>query len=158
MPSPPVGGMPYSERVDVVVVGLVRFFVAALALGDLLLEAAGLLVGVIQLGERVRHFHAADVQLEALHETRIVRALLRERRDLGREIRDERRLDQVLLDDRLEQRGDLLSFAVREIVSQLRLDVPVDEAPGILEIAHRRSSRRRNARSLPSSCSARTVA
>ena len=85
------------ERPDVVLVHGVRLGVALRALGELRLEAAALLGRIVELAEGVGHFEAADVELEALDGVGIVRALLRQRRDLGREVVDERRLDQLML-------------------------------------------------------------
>ena len=53
MPSPPGGRHAVAEGADVVLVHLMGFAVAAGALGQLLLEAAALLVGIVQLGEGV---------------------------------------------------------------------------------------------------------
>src|SRR6266511_5164159 len=43
------GGHSVLQRPDVILVGLMRFFVAALALGELLCKAARLFVGVVEL-------------------------------------------------------------------------------------------------------------
>ena len=93
---------PVFQRADVVLVHRVRFLIALRALGELRLEAAALLHRIGQLAERIRQLEAADIQLEALHRIRIVLALLRQRRDLGREVVDERRLDQRVLPEVLE--------------------------------------------------------
>ena len=70
---------------------------------ELLFEAAALLLRVVQFGKRVRDLHAAGIDLEALHKLRFVGLVLRERRDLDREVVDDRRLEQVRLGMLLEQ-------------------------------------------------------
>ena len=82
-----------------------RLEVAGRAAGDLRLEAAALLGRIVELAEGVGHFEAADVQLEALDGVGIVGLLLRERRHLGRKVVDERRLNQVVLVQPLEDLG-----------------------------------------------------
>ncbi len=99
------------ERPHVVVVEEVGFEGAALPRRQLLAEALGLHVGVVELGEAVGDLHAAGVELEALGEPRIVRALLGERRDLDRIVDDERRLHQVRLDQVLEERHQQVPVA-----------------------------------------------
>jgi hypothetical protein len=86
-PSPPGGRHAELEGADVVLVHLVSFVVALLALGELLAEAPSLFVGIVELRERIRHLHPADVELEPLDPARIVGALLGEGRDLDRESR-----------------------------------------------------------------------
>jgi hypothetical protein len=54
------------ERGDVVLVVGLGLLVAGRLIGALLLEAGALLVGVVQLRERVRELHAAGEGLEAL--------------------------------------------------------------------------------------------
>ncbi len=66
MPTPPVGGIPCSSALDEVLVVRLRLFVAALQLLRLLLEAAALLVGVVQLAEAVGDLDPAGERLEAL--------------------------------------------------------------------------------------------
>src|SRR6266540_930600 len=67
------------ERANVVLVHFMRFLVAAGTIGELRLETAPLLRGVVQLAERVGDFHAADIQFKSLDRLRIVGALLRQR-------------------------------------------------------------------------------
>ena len=54
------------------VVGVVEhgFFVACIFLVDLLLEAGGLVFGIVQLGESVRDLAARNEQFEALRDAR----------------------------------------------------------------------------------------
>ena len=66
MPQPPVGGMPYLERADEVGVVVHRLLVAGFLVGRLRLEARGLVLGVVQLGEAVGDLAAGDEELEAL--------------------------------------------------------------------------------------------
>src|SRR5207248_9273994 len=101
------------ERANVILIDLMRLFIAALALGELLLEAARLLIGIVEFGECVGDLHSADVQLEAFDETGIVAALLRQRRNLDRKIGDEGRIDQMFFSDRLEELGEKFSLVHR---------------------------------------------
>ena len=82
-----------------------RLEVAGGAVRELRLEPAALLGRIVELAEGVGHFEPADVQLEPLDGVRIVRLLLRERRHLGREVVDERRLDELVLVQALEDLG-----------------------------------------------------
>src|SRR5262249_9116628 len=96
------GWQPVFERADVVRVVVHRFLVAGgLRLG-LLLEWRGLVPGVVQLREAVRDLAPGDVQLEAVGHVRVRVAAPCERGHLGRIFGDESRLDQPLLDARLE--------------------------------------------------------
>src|SRR6185436_14534664 len=69
---------------------------------ELLLEPPPLLLGIVQLRVGVRHLHAGDEQLEAVDEAGIVPLLAGQRRQLGREVDDEGRLEERRLDERLE--------------------------------------------------------
>ena len=86
------------------------FLVAARAIGQLRLESAALLVGIVQLAERVGNLHPADIKLEPFDRVRIIGALLGQRRNLGRVVVDKGRLDQQLLDMLLENLGRDLSW------------------------------------------------
>ena len=72
-----------------------------------------LLDGVVQLAEGVAQLEAAGEELEALDVVRIVGLLLRERRDVGREVVDDGGLDEERLDDGLEEVVDRLARAAR---------------------------------------------
>ena len=80
----------------------------ASARAALRLEARALLVGVVELGERVGDLHAAGERLEALDQPRLARCVLGERRELDRVVDDERRLDERRLDVLREQVVDEL--------------------------------------------------
>src|SRR5439155_4631436 len=82
---------------EVLVVRL-RLLVARLQQTLLLLEASTLLVGVVQLGERVRDLDAADEPFETLNQPLLAPVRLRKWRQLFRIVEDEGRLDQVRLD------------------------------------------------------------
>ena len=103
MPSPAAGGMPCSSArrksssIDV------RLVVAGGALPQLRLEAAALIVGIVELGERVGDLPAGDEELEAVDELRRLLVAPRQRRDGDRILVHERRLDQLGLDEVLEQ-------------------------------------------------------
>ena len=83
------------EGADVVLVHPLRLVVAPRALGRLLLEAPPLVDGVVELGVGVGQLAAADVQLEPVDQARILALLLGQRRQLDREVGDERRLDEA---------------------------------------------------------------
>ena len=105
MPSPAGRRHAVFERADVVLVHRVRFGIARGPFGQLRLEAAALLGRIVQLAERVRHLESADVQLEPLDRVGIVLPLLGQRRDFGRKVVDERRLDELVLPQVLEDLG-----------------------------------------------------
>lgn len=65
---------------------------------DLLFKALLLVYGVVQLGEGVAHLAAADEELKTLSEARVLRAALREGRDVHRVHGYEGGLDHQLLD------------------------------------------------------------
>src|SRR3954447_23609287 len=89
---------PVLERLDEdLVVGL-GLLVALGLQADLGLEARALLVGVVELGERVGDLHPAREGLEALDEPGLVAVGLGERRQLDRIVHDDRRLLRVGLD------------------------------------------------------------
>ena len=90
--------------------------------GKLLVEAAPLLLRIVQFSEGVGQLHLAGVELEALHRVGIVRPLLRERRDFGRKIVDEGRLDQPVLAQPLEDLGGDLAGAVAGAVRNSGLE------------------------------------
>ena len=70
-PDPPGGRHPVLERLNEgLIVGL-GLLVAGAGERLLLLEAATLFVGIVELGERVGDLHPADVGLKALDEGRI---------------------------------------------------------------------------------------
>src|SRR5262245_29261255 len=92
------------ERADVVGVVVHRLFVSR-GLGlRLLLEARRLVLGVVQLREAVRDLAPGYVQLETVGDFGVRVAAPRERRHFGGIFGDEGRLDQLLLDGRLEER------------------------------------------------------
>ncbi len=90
------------ERADVVLVERLRLVVPSRPGLELLLEPPPLLLRIVQLRVGVRHLHAGDEQLEAVDEAGIVPLLASQRRQLGREVDDEGRLDERRLDERLE--------------------------------------------------------
>ena len=114
MPSPTPAGRrhPVLERPHVGLVERLRLLVAAPQLLGLLLEAAALLVGVVELGERVGDLEAADVGLPALDQALLGAVALGERRHLDRVVEDEGRLDQGRLDLLREQAVDELAPAL----------------------------------------------
>ena len=101
-------GQSISEGADVVFVdfghGLGVFVV------DLGEEAVALVVGVVELGEGVADFEAADVELEALDPVGFVGLDLGEGRDGQGEVVDDRGLDEVGFGEEF-RRGDAMDFA-----------------------------------------------
>ena len=95
------------ERADIVGVELMRLLVTRLALAALILEPGPLIVGIVQLAERIGELGAVDEQLEALGEARIVTVRLGERRQRLGIVEHEGRLDQRrferVLEDFVEQ-------------------------------------------------------
>src|SRR5262245_19418990 len=114
------------EGADVVLVHLVRFEIAALAVLRLRFEAAALLQRVVQLAEGVGDLEAGDIEVEALHRVRIAGLLLRQRRYLGRKVVDESRLNQLILAEPLEHFGGDLASAV----ARFDLDVQLSRHGG----------------------------
>ena len=100
-----------AEGADVVLVHLVGFRVAAFFFGHLLLEAGELVDGVVELGEGVADFEAADVELEALDPVGFVGFFLGEWADGEGEVVDDGGLDEVGFGDGFEDRRD--GFAER---------------------------------------------
>ncbi len=99
------------QRADVVGVEAHGLVVAQVLRLNLRAEALGLINRVVQLGEGVGVLMAADEQLEALGQLRVVLHLLGQRRNLQRMLGDERRLHQLLLGHGLEDLGDQLALA-----------------------------------------------
>jgi len=83
---------------------VVRFLITSrksLLLGS---ETCALVDRIIQLRVSICHLPAVHEELKTLYIVRVLRLLLRERRNLDRMIHHERRLDQVLLDILLEEK------------------------------------------------------
>src|SRR5579859_467268 len=77
-PDPAGGGHAVLEGAEVVLVDLMGFAIAPLPEPGLFLEAAPLLVGIVELGEGVRDFAPLDEQLPPLHAILTVPLALRE--------------------------------------------------------------------------------
>ena len=107
------------ERVEEVLIGVVRLLVARGKCLFLRLEALSLIDRVIELGVRVAHFPAVHVHLEAENLARMLRILLRERGDLDRMTCDKCRLNQLVLDKCVEEQVQ----DVADLVSLLELDI-----------------------------------
>ena len=99
-----------------------------------------LLLRVVDLAERVAELHPAGEVLEALHERRVVVGRPRERRELDRVVVEDRRLDQVRLDEGL-----------RRVVDELR---PVACRATCRRPARRAQPAARRRRAVQSPCSA----
>ena len=79
---------------QIVLVHLMRFFVAGGFQLQLHLEAAALLLRIVQLGVGVADLHAGRINLETLDEGRIVALVLGERRNFHRIVVDDGGLEQ----------------------------------------------------------------
>src|SRR5205807_7412413 len=97
------------ERPDEVLVEVLRLHIAGGAQPRLLLEAAALLVGIVQLAEGVRQLAPLDEQLPALDPGGVAALELGERRQRYRIVEHEGRLDQRRLD-----------VAIEDFIHQLR--------------------------------------
>src|SRR5262249_4722017 len=95
------------------------FEVAARAILGLLAKPRGLLKRVGELRKRVGDLDPAGVELETVDPLGIARLLPRQRRDLGRELPDERRLDEVRLGHGLEDFRQELALLAAEPVRLL---------------------------------------
>ncbi len=73
--------------------------VARLAVGGLHAEALGLIDGVVDLRERIAELHSADEVLEPLDDRRVLVGRAGERRELDGVVVQDRRLDQLRLDE-----------------------------------------------------------
>src|SRR3954466_14924610 len=104
-PLPARGRKAVLESPDVILVHGMRLVIAAGAAGELSLEATPLFSRIVQFAERVCDLEPADVQLETFDGVGIVGLLLRQWRDLGRKVIDERRLHEFLFAQRLEDFG-----------------------------------------------------
>src|SRR4051794_3863967 len=83
---------PVFERIDVVRVERWRVLVTRGGVADLLLETRALVVGVVELGERVGELHPVRERLEALDQPLVLAMPLGERRELDRVVVQQRRL------------------------------------------------------------------
>ena len=92
------GGHAVLEGVYEVVIHHAGLVVALGAELDLLFKALALVDGVVELGEGVAHLAAADEELEALREARVLGTALGERRDVDGVHSDEGGLDHEVLD------------------------------------------------------------
>ena len=108
------------ERLDVV-----RIATHALHVLGLLVEAALLLVGIVDLRVRVAELHAGGEVLEPLGDRLVVVGDARERRELHGMSVDDRRLDEARLDEVAEGVVDEL----RPVLVGLRVDSPLRQ-PG----------------------------
>src|SRR6185295_11034780 len=109
------------QRPQVIFIKLLRLGVAGGAQRALLLEAAPLLVGVVELAERVRQLAVLHEQLPALDLRRIAALGLSERRQRDWIVEDERRLYEFGLDACLEDFIDELRTAERGDVRGRRI-------------------------------------
>ena len=113
MPSPAVGGRPYpglpSNRRR-----LGSFEIPLRPLLDLEPKPPRLVFRVIQLRNPLAISMPPNVQLETVRPLRVGGAAARQRRDLRRELVEERWLDEVLFRHRLEERCEELALLVAE--------------------------------------------
>ena len=97
-----------AQRADVVHVHFLGDLLSSL--GHLLTEAPLLLDGIVQLGESVAQLEPAGKEFKSLGERRIIGAALRQRRNGGRKVIQDRRLDQLFLRDGLKQQAGQLAL------------------------------------------------
>ena len=90
------------QRADEVGIEMHGFIITGILVTNLRVEALGLILGIVQLGVGVGDLAAADEQLEAISDVRIVVATTRQRRDFERITGDEGWLLQLVLDQLLE--------------------------------------------------------
>src|SRR5208283_2961351 len=112
------------ESTNVVLVHLVSLFVTAHPFAQLLLEAAALLLRIVQLTEGVPDLQAANEDLEALNPLAILLRLalvLGKWRDSERKVINERRLNQMRLGYELEHVRDRLAAWRSWIVGNVRV-------------------------------------
>ena len=132
-PDPDAAGRrhPVLERLNEgLVVGL-RLVIAGAGQCPLLLEPAALLVGIVELGERVGELDAADVRLEALDQALDGPMPFGERRQLDRVVEQERWFNQRRFDVLCEQLVDEL---FREIDAWIALGMPRPERSGGMRV------------------------
>ena len=89
------------QRANVIHVHFFRRFLPALF--HLRAETPLLIKGIVQFREAVGQFHSRDKQLESFGQRRIVRFLLRERRNLRRKVIYKCRLNQMSFGNRFEK-------------------------------------------------------
>ena len=116
-PMPPGRGHAVLQRPDVVGVERMGLLVARGALPHLVLEAAPLIVGVVELAECIGQLAAHDEELEPLGERRIDAMLLGQRGERLGVVKHEGRLHQVRLEHDLEH--FVLQLAAAEIPDRL---------------------------------------
>src|SRR6266581_102924 len=97
------------------------FLVAALAFLELLLEAAALILGIVQFTKAIGDLHLAGKNFPALGPLRFVQFLLRERRNSRREFVDDGWLRQMLFCGGLEKIGNRFSRWLVGIVRHVRM-------------------------------------
>ena len=91
---------------------MVRLIVAGGKQLFLSLKAAALVDGIVELGEGVRHLAAGYEQLETLRVVRIVGLSLCKRGNLDRVLRDESRLNELVLNIFLEEEVEQIALLV----------------------------------------------
>ena len=114
-PTPPVGGIPCSSASTKASSKGWASSSPRAELGRLLLEAAALLVGVVELAEGVGDLDPADERLPALDQALLGAVRLGEGRELDRIVEDEGRLDQARARPRGEQAVDQLAPALGRV-------------------------------------------
>src|SRR5438132_5594258 len=100
------GGKAVFERGQEVLVHRMRLLIARGASPRLVFEPASLVIGIVQLRERVSDFLSGEEELEPVGQPRVAGAPACERRHFDRVSEHERRLDQRVPYELLEQLGD----------------------------------------------------
>ena len=101
---------PVRKRPDVILIHLVRLVVAAITFFQLIFEPLVLLHRIVQLAEGITEFKPACIDFKPLHPIRIIRLLLRQRRDGGGKLIDDGGLHQVFFGHSLEDARNRLAF------------------------------------------------
>src|SRR4030095_1171393 len=125
------------EGTDVIGIVVHGLRMACLFLPRLFSKSRSLVFRIVQLGETIGNFAAADVELEALRHPRVLVAAAGERRHLDGVIQYERRLDQLLFHRILEKRELQASDTVFRAVAQAERFEPVDKGLAIMKEALR---------------------
>ena len=109
------------KRADVILIHLVSFIIAALAFLQLRLKSPPLVLGIVEFAEAVGKFHLPGKNFETLRPLRLIRLLLGERRDRGREFVNDGGLSQMFFGDRFKQTGNRLSHGLFRVVCHVRM-------------------------------------
>src|SRR5204862_7390963 len=97
------------------------FFVAAVAFGWRLVEAAVLVGRIVELAAAVGNFHLSGINFPALGPVGFVRFLFRKRRHRGREFVNDGRLPEMLFAYGFEQSSNGLAARFVGVIGDVRM-------------------------------------